>query len=202
MPDRFFIDSSVMANYLLIKLLAIDEKIPNDRIKEEVFKEKITPGLKRAYSSYELIEKIKELKKPKMFFTSSLALSETISVVYDNYILSHMKKERIPIKYFFQYKEYIRMPSRYLSRVAKEAISFYLEIKNKITFTEDSFIQLVTELISKFKCDTHDSFLLGQAWRKKCNYFVTTDKRLKDKLKKRKKPKLIYPQEALNFLKK
>lgn len=211
-----FIDSNVIANWIVIDgwyREVTDEGKKQERLTR--FNEEIK---KYSYqkSSYEFLEKLKINTFGHSFFVSELVLNEVTSVILEEYVSRRLISQGIPIRFWTKqwnkYKEDVK-----LEKEDEESI------KNGIRHFIDAFIgtkngnaaniirrvkekydrETIFELIISYKVDSHDSSIAGIAVANECEYLITEDKRLIEKLNKNfKKIKLIRSEDfRLKFLK-
>lgn len=144
-------------------------------------------------NSYLLIEKIKNTEiKSRQFFISGIVFSEVFSVIGDQYRLEYLKKRNIPVRYWIKMINDVKIPDEYLVQIQEEIDRFYkIFFKTKKIFEIDEFyFDDAGLLIWIYKCNTHDALVLAQAIHGKCDYFITEDRRLRDKLRNMKEYKI------------
>jgi hypothetical protein len=179
---NFFLDSTIVADYLIIKL-AIDEQKPTDEanyLKELETHQKIHESV-NAYRALKLI-KGKQFHE-HTFCSSSFSISEVISVVYEKYCLDKLFEDRLPFKYWYKIKPQMILPMDKKLKIAKDIINFYMHFisgsPRKVCLKEFTIVQNTIDLITKKKLETHDAFLVSQAIFGCCDYFVTKDDKLR-----------------------
>jgi len=203
MTDKYFIDASSIADWLLIRMIFDEERLTNEeRIKSlNEHKDKN----KNAYYSYLLIETLGANDKIKgvSFYTSPLALTEVVSVITKESRLKETHKMHIPLIYALKQKPIVDVKPDDISNIAHNIIQFYLRfVKNKkIGFIHNSALQVSMGLITKNRCQCHDAFLLSQAYSKRCGFFVTSEERLKNQDPKIKLINIVSPQKAYEDIK-
>ncbi|MBN2331284.1 MAG: hypothetical protein JXC85_05715 [Candidatus Aenigmarchaeota archaeon] len=208
MVVRFFLDSNVIADYIIINLGINEEKqeILREDLKEieKYLKQQWKDIKQHAIYSFLLLELLRRKKHftHHKFFTSLLAVSEVASVIYEKYCIDQMYERRIPFKYWFKPDFEIKIPQKILERIRLSIIKFHmLYISRKIIqLAENIVIQEVTDIITNKKRDTHDAFLSAQAVFNGCDFFVTNDGRLIRKMKKYKNIEYIRPERAYRVL--
>jgi len=181
MVNNIFIDSCIFADWLILKLSLEDYKTKKE--KQDFLKE-ARKNNSNAYYSYKIFEKIGKMKS-FIFHTSTLALSEVVSVIHEKYLLDLLYAKHIPFKYLMTYKYKVNLPKNVLQELSHEIIKIYLLYikKKKIKLADDLIIQEVISLITK-NIETHDAYLTSQAKFANCNFFVTKDQRLRSLLRK------------------
>ena len=176
--NKCFLDTNVLTDWVII----------NSEIqKKETTEEKIN-YLKTfrnirgvALYSYLLLETLKSNKliPNYRFFTSRVALAELISNIKERYIAEDLFRKLIPIKYLKTSKSYItdEISKRTYDDIGNFILSF---IKSKKLHLCEKFQPIViSKLILRENIDTYDSLLMTQSIAEKCDFFITSDDRLK-----------------------
>jgi len=192
MPTICFLDSSVMADWLIFDLALKSKKNSEEKKKLKDRRLKDNPEL---VYSFDLLSSIL-LTQPEdfSFLTSSLAISEVISVIHDKFCIDMLYEQGIPLKYWFKQRENFILPKEEIETLIEEILFFYKTFIGKIIFlAENQDLPNTLEIIT-FHKETHDSFLISQAIKSKSEYFISKDGRLIEHLKDYKKIKVCRPQ--------
>ena len=197
----FFIDANVIANWLLVTLDINDHEDSGKYFKD------IKKEYSKAYYSYLLLKSIYDNKTNNHhlhFFTSSLAVSEVISVIHEKYLLDYLYKKGVSFKYWSKYKNKIPLNKKDLDLISLNIIkNFYIVFVPKIIkLSNDTILQHTIDLIINKKCETPDAFLVSQSITNKCDYFITEDGILKKNLKAIKHLNGLNSQMSIEILKK
>lgn len=179
---KCFLDANVIANWIIFKKaleIMINEEEKND------FLLRRKKDNSDAFYSYKLLNKLRiDNIKNVNFITSSLAISEAISVINEKICMDKMYEQNIPFKYWFKYKPKFELKPNEVIELYNQIIGFksiFIPYK-KIKLVEKEKTNITVRIISLHK-ETHDSFLVSQAITNKANHFITTDSRLIQNLK-------------------
>jgi hypothetical protein len=202
--DRCFLDANVVADYILLNELIKEKKTIEE--KEAFLKgvEQNNPGL---FFSFGLIESIRLAKFVSFeFFISNYVISETTSVIIEEYSLKEFNKGMNPLKYWFKRKE------KQIQDLKQEQIDDLTKLLSSFhaAFVDTKLIKKSEEAmiadIVKFRtlgCHTEDSHLLSQATYKNiaCKYFVSKDSPLKKNTKAKSSISAVNPQKFMEIAK-
>ena len=185
-----FIDASVLADWIIVKLDYKSKK----RDSQVILNYKSRNH--RAYCSYQIIENIRTKIQDYNFYVSHLSLMEVISVIFEKYIIDEMTRNSISLKYFWKYRNDIKLPDEVIREIYKEIRSFYKVFisKNKIRLTNELNHNQCKHLICRYNLQTHDAILLSEAYFVNCEYFLTNDHHLIQSIRKFNKMYLIKPE--------
>jgi len=160
-------------------------------------------SLNRQRASYELLELIRSKRPPPKlprYRTSDLAMAEILSVLLEEYIGKAMFTRGIPFKYWE--RERHEWPLRYadvkdIYRQLDVFIEAFDVYPNKyISIVKDAYkYPELFNFVLHAKVDTYDAVLLSTALKEKCRYFITDDKRLREKVPKYKNLKLVSAED-------
>ena len=190
MTNHAFIDSNIIANWILI----------SERLKlkkEEQDKKLLKEFHKKIQNSYSLLEKIKDNEyRTCQFFTSQFALCEVYNVMGLEYKSRKLSEKRIPFRYWVKMMRDIKLKDKQFPEIDKSLIEFVntflnpndLKIGRAERYEQDS----VGRLLWIYNCDTHDGVLVAQALNRNCNYFITEDDRLIKNMKNNKLGIKVY----------
>lgn len=193
-----FIDSNVIANWIIVSSGLKTKKDISEREVEELFAELSIP----VANSYYLLEKIKNENIEKFgFYTSHIAYSEVFSVIGDEYRSRLLSQKGVPIRYWTNMINEIVLPEKYIEQIYEEINNFekiFFDSK-KFGWALDIYNPDIGFFIFNCKCNTHDAIILSGALMEKCKYFITEDERLRSRLKKMKynKIKLLSSNDYL-----
>lgn len=205
MLTKWFFDSNCISDWLINKL-ALEEKTSFDEaVKHLENLKEIRPESLYAFLCIDTIhynDKISDFE----FFTSTLAISEVISVIRGKYVLDELLRKSIPLKYWPTVDNKLKLSDSILSKIAIEIVKFPMlfTTKGKIRWQNDLILQHTIELITKRKCETYDAYLLSQSLYPpgKCDYFVTNDETLKRIANGYSQIKIVKPTHLYYQLKK
>jgi len=192
MPTICFLDASVMADWLILNLALNAKKTSREKL--ELKKKRLEDNPELVYS-FELLTSTR-LWQPEefIFLTSSLAISEVISVIHDKFCIDILYEQGIPLKYWYKQRQDFILPKEEIQTLIKEILFFYKTfIGETIFLAENQNLSNTLEIITLHK-ETNDSFLISQAIQSKAAYFITKDNRLKEHLKNYKKIKICKPK--------
>jgi len=107
------------------------------------------------------------------------------------------------LKYWTYYKDRIPIPKKTKNDIKLKILDFYKLFidTNKIELADKLDKNDVIESITKGECETHDAHLIGEAKFAECDFFISTDGRLKEKMKKMKGIKCCNPAYISNEIK-
>jgi len=178
MTNRVFIDSNIIANWIIISEAIKLTKETKDKIELNDFHKKIQ-------NSYLLLEKIKENKyenESVQFFTSQFSLCEVYNVIGTEFKARKLFEKNIPFRYWTSMIKKIKLKNEQFPEINKSLDGFAntflnpnnLKMNEVDTYKKDN----VGRLLWIYNCNTHDGVLIAQAINKKCNYFITEDEEL------------------------
>ncbi len=185
MPDHVFIDSNVIANWILIlERLKLKKEGEEDKKLLKEFHKKIQ-------NSYSLLEKIKENQCGTcQFFTSQFALCEVYNVIGMEYKSRKLSKKRVPFRYWIRMMRDIKLKDEQFPEINRSLIEFVNTFLNpndlKMNRAERYNQDNVGRLLWIYNCNTHDGVLIAQALYGNCNYFITEDNNLVKNMKNNK----------------
>jgi len=174
---RFFIDTNILAQWLFYK------KLKEKRTDKPI----ISPRYQRFKAAYEFIEQIKE-KKGVEACISRLVVSELIHSLNLEAIAEKLYNEGLPFSSWRLHLQNISLDKTEADDIRNEVLKFLEDEtdftpkkrKPKIKVLDDSRdYYLVSELMLKCSILTQDAILLSTAINNSCEYFVTSDKRLR-----------------------
>ena len=183
MATRAFVDSNVLANWMLID--AAVQEIGDSAT--ELLKAKAG----RKYPSYVLLEKLRKTsgQSPIGFGTSRFAVAETIRVILDEYIKRRIDDKGIPYQYWEFVIKQEKLSDQDKEDLFKQVLRFFTIFRKPSTkmilrFHEGHDLNDVHDLIVSTRLSATDAFLVSQAIHGGCTYFVTEDEPLRRLLKK------------------
>lgn len=196
---RIFLDANVIADWLLVapEILKINETDRDTKL-EALWKTYSAPKV-----SFEILEalRLNNIKKKTKFFSSELAISEVGDVIFRELRSKSLAEKGIAF--------------RYIPKMIKKTILTNGEINDilervkvfRLTFLEDKILlhdkvrdpTLILYILSLFRIETYDAYLISQAVDSKCKYFVTKDEDLRKDVKTN-VIKLISPEELVGIL--
>ncbi len=199
---KVFLDSNVIANWVLIKDLS--EKI-NEFKNERVLRRRF----ESISFSYTLIEALLSSDRYKVE-TSNLAIAEVYHVIYNEIISLRLYRNGIPLTLWSKMREKQKLTEedKYLIR---ETITRYIgELEKNADITYDKVDREVyPKLILEYGLRTHDAILLTTAILDRCSWFITNDREIVSLCKKKRKTRfseifkivLDLPQNFLRVVK-
>lgn len=196
--EKIFLDSNVIANWILIKDSAKKFKEFKD---EKILRKR----LENISYSYTLIEALINADEYEVE-TSNLAIGEVYHVIYNEILSLKMYRLGIPLTLWSKMREKQRLTETE-KFLMKESITKYLkELKRKIKVVDDKIdYEVYPKLVLEYKLRTHDAILLTTAILNGCAWFITNDKEIVGLNKRKRKPTFseifnITPDLPQNFL--
>lgn len=201
MSDKFFIDSNVIADYILFKIALDVQKKTEDEYIQQFKKKEYQKQHNRIINSYKLIRDIIQGKIGIEVFISPLVLAEVTSVIMERQKISVLVDEGLHPSEWYKMKDSIKLSPPIQEEISNQMIIFLSDIKRKkMKITDNVDISWFLSLSVMNNFETYDSYLISQAMAEKCNFFVTNDKRL-SKRKKFLPIKVVSSQECYGNLK-
>lgn len=209
MVKNFFLDTNVIIHYIIYEQLL--------KRKESI--DKGTPSHQRYEAMHKLVKKIIEFKDDThMFFISLLVRAEFYYALFEEHKCREMYKGGIPLSSWQINKNKVKFKDDFLEDINLVIFEFEKNIedagkkkKKKIWSSWDVYnYGFISWLAYKYNIKSHDAILLSTAIFNRCKYFVTSDKRLRDKFEKEKfiiefdkrKIELIDPGKAFEIIQK
>lgn len=195
---KFFIDSNILANFIILNSIIKTKKINVMSTKYSRFKE-----------SYNLVKKILLIKNNKFFFNSILSRTELYCAVLDEYKIRKLFLEGVPLSTWQRMKNDIFISKEEINDI-KKAVSTFIEEnlsqegsdreKGAIESLLDPYdFNHIADLVFNNGLRTHDAILISTAVNNGLNFFVTSDSSIKNKIKG---IEVIKPKTALEKIKK
>jgi predicted nucleic acid-binding protein len=187
--EATFLDANVIANWIIVSS-GLKEKGDISVEETNVLLNKLSTPVRK---SFRLLEKIQNESIPKnVLFTSNIVVAETFSVIGNEYRCRILRKDGIPIRYWFNMMHVVDLSKEYKLQIQEEINElFRLFFRNKkISRKSDFNLNDVANLVISYKCNSHDAMIMAQAIKQNCKYFITEDQRLIAKLKKSRKYKM------------
>jgi len=201
-----FFDANIIADWLLIA-----PKIIN--IKDEREKELALKNLWKEYTAPKICFEVLELLRSKkiegfIFLTSDLALSEVGDVIFKESRSINLTKKGIAYRYIPKMIKKIVTSEGEVDNIMEQFMLFRTTFLNRNGSKTKIKIHnrlrdpiLPALLISLFRIETYDAYLISQAYDAKCDFFVTKDKDLRKEVKFE-GISLISPEKLLEEIKK
>ncbi|AEA47898.1 PIN domain-containing protein [Archaeoglobus veneficus] len=196
--EAIFLDSNVIANWILIKDFAQKfEELKDDKI--------LNQRLENISYSYTLVEALLETDDYQAK-VSNLTLAEVSHVLYNEILSLKMYRLGIPLTLWSKLrgKHDLTKEEKFL---VKETIAKYLgELKSKVRVVNDTIDdEIYPKLILEYKLRTHDAILLTTAIFNECSWFITNDREIVELNRGKRKTKFskifgIVPDLPQNFL--
>lgn len=200
-----FIDSNVLANWMLLDGAVQKAKQSPKRLQE------IQERAGGKWPSYQLLEELRRIGNPPSFTslfkfgTSAFAIAETSHVILKEYVASSLYKKGIPFAYWesFGKQEHLSDKDRRdLISQLERLQELFFKPNSRILYPMDQTDFLAaSDLVTSFRLSTTDAFLVSQAAKRECNYFLTEDKPLRRLLPKYRRARfwirMISAQEML-----
>jgi hypothetical protein len=178
MTNHVFIDSNIIANWIIISEAMKLKKGTADKIKLDDFHKKIQ-------NSYILLEKIKENKYENetcQFFTSKFSLCEVYNVIGTEFKSRKLFEKNIPFRYWMSMLKKMKLKNEQFPEIdtsLKGFTSTFLNPNDLKMHPAESYKQdNVGRLLWIYNCNTHDGMLIAQAIDGNCNYFISEDEEL------------------------
>ncbi|MEM5792749.1 MAG: hypothetical protein QXY45_00090 [Candidatus Aenigmatarchaeota archaeon] len=201
-----FLDANVIADWLLVY-----SKLKNTKNHEE--KELKLRELWKQYTApkicFEILEIIRNKKMRNFsFFTSDLALAEVGDVIFKESRSIDLIKSGIAYRYIPSMIKKVVLTKDEINNIMNQIKTFReiflgkkfsenkIKVHNKL---EDPTFPVY--LISLFRIETYDAYLISQAYDAKCCFFITKDEKLRKEVKFD-GLSLISPEKFLEELKK
>ena len=202
-----FIDSNVLANWMLLDGAAQKAKQSPERLQE------IQERAGRKWPSFQLLEELRRIGNPPSFIssfkfgTSAFAIAETSHVILQEYIAGSLYKKGIPFAYWESFSKQEQLSKRDQEDLISQLdhlLETFFNPEHQILYRMDGMttdFTTVSILVTSFRLSTTDAFLVSQATKRGCDYFLTEDKPLRDLLPRYKRMSMISAQEMLSQLK-
>lgn len=204
-----FIDSNVLADWMLLDGAVQEAKQNPKRLQE------IREKAGRKWASYQLLEELRRIGNPPSFTslfkfgTSAFAIAETSHVILKEYVANRLEKKGIPPEKWESLSK-----QRHFSDEDRRNLISQLELLQEVFFKpynrilyqmDETDFLVASDLVTTFRLSTTDAFLVSQATKRGCNYFLTEDKPLRHLLPKFRSGmiwmRMISAQEMLAKLK-
>ena len=162
----------------------------------------------RRWPSYVLLEELSKLnqKQPIIFGTSTFAVAETNHVILQEYISRRLYEKTVPFEFWDSLKNRERLTKDdeldLYGQQNRLVWVFFTGSHPLLRSYEVPNFSAVGELITAFRVSSTDAFLVSQAQKARCRYFVTEDRALKGLLKGYGKITPMSSQFMLDQLKK
>ena len=202
MASKAFIDSNVLANWLLL-----DGVITKIKDRGEAAVAELKKRSERKWPSYLLLEEIRETGRfsPLKFGTSLLALAETTTVIFNEYVASRLHEKNVP----YQFWEWARKREHLSESDVKDLLTQIQRFRHLYLWSKPSPMEwlnwvdfdAVANMIAQ-GASTTDAFLVGAANEAGCKYFVSEDDPLRRILRKVGSIRQISAQAMLDELRK
>jgi predicted nucleic acid-binding protein len=197
--ENIFLDANIMADWLLISPEILKIKDENQKVLKlkEIWKNYTSPRV-----CFEILERLRydRIKNTK-FFTSELALSELGDVIFKELRSKALSARGVAFRYIPKMIKNLEPADTEVTDILKRVKSFRdIFVKDKVEVHDNLRDPLLAlYLLTVFRIETYDAYLISQAVDAKCRYFVTKDKELRDSLKVN-VIKLISPEELVKLL--
>jgi predicted nucleic acid-binding protein len=204
-----FIDSNVLANWMILDGAVQKAKENPKRLHE------IQERAGRKWPSYQLLEELRRIgNRPSFtslfkFGTSAFAMAETSHVILKEYVASRLQRKGIPPAQWeslSKQRHFSDEDRRDLISQLKRLQEVFFKPHSRILYQMDETDFLVaSDLVTLFRLSTTDAFLVSQAAKRECDYFLTEDKPLRHLLPKYRRGmiwmRMISAQEMLAQIK-
>ncbi|RLE52042.1 MAG: hypothetical protein DRJ33_04635 [Candidatus Methanomethylicota archaeon] len=203
----WFIDANVLAHWILGKgvLEKLYDLIGLDKVLLDIY-------LERYRSSLDFVDEVLRLRDKEEFYVSSLAVNEIFAAIKDEICAAMLFARGIPISQWRDPRVIPSIDERLAEQIYYEVLKLFdvlfsgnIRIVEELSATQRQYFEVLGSIILMLDVRTHDAMLLTNAILHGADYFVTTDKRLVDKVgpivQDKYSLRIIDPQRALNILK-
>jgi len=177
--EKIFLDSNVIANWILIK----DSAKKFEEFKDEKILRKRFENISYSYTLMEALMTTDEYEVE----TSNLAMGEVYHIIYNEVLSLKMYQSGTPLTLWSKMREKQKLTETEKFLIRGATTKYLKELKKKITPTNDKIDdEVYPKLILEYRLRTHDAILLTTAILDDCTWFITNDKEIV-KLNKRKR---------------
>ncbi|WP_240910584.1 PIN domain-containing protein [Thermococcus sp. GR6] len=193
--DKIFLDSNVIANWILIKKAQEgNQELRKDKLLRERFK--------RFSYSYTLIEGLREISNYETLI-SPLVIAEVYHVVYNEVLSLKLYRLGIPLTLWSKLKNKHKLTEEEKFEIWEAVTKNIKELRKSVKIVNDEVDEeIYPKLLLDYNLRPHDAVLLTTAIINGCAWFITNDKEIVN-LKRRKLFKdvlLTTPELPQNFL--
>jgi len=187
------LDTNVILNWLTISKASEENK---KKFKREVASK---------YSNFELLERIRKKEINGDFRISNMSKAEFIRIICEKLCWDKMAQDGVSSYDFHYYYERMNITRDDEGEIVRGLVNF------EMTFIDSRTIKYVRPrkidknwliiLLSRYKLTPQDALIVSEGIAHRCEYVVTSDKRLIDTTQKINMIRIVHPQRFMEIIK-